>query len=80
MKEDKWCLWISGILSLMKQKNHLHARRGGREEEMKCPRCGATMTGGICNNCGFPMNRRRIAGAIIVPNIYRIERVKKHSI
>ena len=31
---------------------------------MKCPRCGATMTGGICNNCGFPMNRRRTTIAI----------------
>ena len=21
----------------------------------KCPRCGEPMTGGICDNCGFPM-------------------------
>ena len=53
-----------------------------REEKkyMKCPRCGATMTGGICNNCGFPMNRRKTTGAIFVPSIYRIERAKKNSI
>jgi ribosomal protein L37E len=25
---------------------------------MKCPRCGEEMTGGICNSCGFPMNKR----------------------
>ena len=34
--------------------------KGGRNNDMKCPRCGATMTGGICNNCGFPMNRQRV--------------------
>ena len=22
-----------------------------------CPRCGAPMTGGICNNCGFPLTK-----------------------
>ena len=22
-----------------------------------CPRCGKPMTGGICDNCGFPMRR-----------------------
>ena len=27
---------------------------------MKCPRCGAEMSGGICNSCGFPMNKRII--------------------
>lgn len=25
---------------------------------MKCPRCGAEMSGGICNSCGFPMNKK----------------------
>ena len=24
---------------------------------MNCPRCGSPMSGGICNNCGFPVNR-----------------------
>ena len=23
----------------------------------RCPRCGSPMTDGICDNCGFPMNR-----------------------
>ena len=22
-----------------------------------CPRCGAPMTDGLCDNCGFPINR-----------------------
>lgn len=22
---------------------------------MKCPRCGATMSGGVCDSCGFPV-------------------------
>ena len=22
-----------------------------------CPRCGEPMTGGICNNCGFPLTK-----------------------
>ena len=25
---------------------------------MKCPRCGAEMNG-ICNNCGFPMTKKK---------------------
>ena len=24
---------------------------------MKCPRCGATMSGGVCDNCGFPVTK-----------------------
>lgn len=24
---------------------------------LTCPRCGEPMSGGICDNCGFPMNR-----------------------
>lgn len=24
---------------------------------VKCPRCGEEMTGGICNNCGFPLTK-----------------------
>ena len=24
---------------------------------MNCPRCGEPMSGGICDNCGFPMRR-----------------------
>ena len=24
----------------------------------KCPRCGATMTNGVCDNCGFPIVRK----------------------
>lgn len=27
---------------------------------MKCPRCGAVMSGGICNSCGFPMNKKEM--------------------
>ena len=23
----------------------------------RCPRCGEPMNGGICDNCGFPMQR-----------------------
>lgn len=23
----------------------------------KCPRCGEPMTGGICDNCGFPLRK-----------------------
>ncbi len=26
---------------------------------MKCPRCGAEMNG-ICNNCGFPMTKKKL--------------------
>ena len=25
----------------------------------KCPRCGEEMTGGICDNCGFPLTKMR---------------------
>lgn len=25
---------------------------------MDCPRCGKEMSGGICNNCGFPLIQR----------------------
>ncbi len=25
---------------------------------MKCPRCGGDMTGGVCDNCGFPVTRK----------------------
>ena len=25
----------------------------------KCPRCGEEMTGGICDNCGFPLTTIR---------------------
>lgn len=25
----------------------------------KCPRCGEEMTGGICDNCGFPITKMR---------------------
>ena len=24
---------------------------------MNCPRCGTLMEGGVCPNCGFPVNR-----------------------
>lgn len=24
-----------------------------------CPRCGEPMTGGICDNCGFPLTKMR---------------------
>ena len=31
----------------------------------KCPRCGADMTNGVCDNCGFPIvgsrRKRRLA-------------------
>lgn len=26
---------------------------------MNCPRCGTPMQGGICPECGFPVNRAR---------------------
>ena len=26
---------------------------------MNCPRCGTPMEGGICPECGFPVNRMR---------------------
>ena len=26
---------------------------------MICPRCGEPMTGGICDNCGFPLTKMR---------------------
>ena len=25
---------------------------------MKCPRCGGDMSGGVCDNCGFPVTRK----------------------
>ena len=32
----------------------------------KCPRCGEPMTGGVCNNCGFPVTRfKKIAMPVI---------------
>ena len=31
----------------------------GKGDMMNCPRCGGPMTDGICNNCGFPVIRRR---------------------
>ena len=24
---------------------------------MKCPRCGSTMSGGVCDSCGFPITK-----------------------
>ena len=24
---------------------------------MKCPRCGSTMSGGVCDSCGFPVTK-----------------------
>lgn len=35
---------------------------------MKCPRCGAEMSGGICNNCGFPTNRVQRATSFVCGN------------
>lgn len=29
--------------------------RGG--EIMKCPRCGGDMSSGVCEECGFPVNK-----------------------
>lgn len=26
---------------------------------MNCPRCGTPMEGGVCPECGFPVNRMR---------------------
>ena len=26
---------------------------------MDCPRCGTRMQGGVCPECGFPINRAR---------------------
>ncbi len=26
---------------------------------MNCPRCGEPMSGGVCNNCGFPATKFR---------------------
>ncbi len=33
---------------------------------MNCPRCGTPMQGGICPNCGFPVNRLRYSKKRIV--------------
>ena len=30
-----------------------------KEMSVKCPRCGEEMTGGICDNCGFPLTKMR---------------------
>lgn len=38
---------------------------------MKCPRCGADMSGGICKECGFPM------GTDMMKPKYRIKKIKK---
>lgn len=27
---------------------------------MKCPRCGGNMSGGVCNECGFPVTRKKL--------------------
>ena len=27
---------------------------------MKCPRCGGNMSSGICESCGFPVNKKII--------------------
>lgn len=32
--------------------------RSGVRAAAYCPRCGSPMTGGICDNCGFPVTRR----------------------
>ena len=36
---------------------------------VKCPRCGEEMTGGICDNCGFPLTkmRKRINNGYVPP-------------
>lgn len=33
---------------------------------MYCPRCGVKMTGGVCDECGFPVN----AKVIVYKKIY----------
>ena len=34
-------------------------RKNVKEMSVKCPRCGEEMTGGICDNCGFPLTKMR---------------------
>ena len=40
-----------------------------KEMSVKCPRCGEEMTGGICDNCGFPLTkmRKRINNGYVPP-------------
>ena len=39
---------------------------------MYCPRCGTLMQGGICPECGFPINRAR-KKKTLKPNHYQWE-------
>ena len=40
----------------MKQDRRIRRLRAAAQ---LCPRCGAVMEGGLCPNCGFPLNRKR---------------------
>ena len=39
-----------------------------------CPRCGEPMTGGICNNCGFPLTK--MVKKSTVDNKYKSDKKK----
>ena len=53
------------------QNGSINILQKGVDMMAKCPRCGAEMSGGICNNCGFPMNRRRIkaVNSVVIINM-----------
>ena len=36
---------------------------------MNCPRCGTPMEGGVCPECGFPVNRMRKKKILTNPRI-----------
>ena len=37
-----------------------YERRNSKERKiMNCPRCGTKMQGGVCPECGFPVNQIR---------------------
>lgn len=40
---------------------------------MNCPRCGSPMSGGICNNCGFPTNRIRFGITVLAHKKARLK-------
>ena len=39
---------------------------------MNCPRCGTPMQGGVCPECGFPVNRLRMAKKIELKNMKKV--------
>ena len=53
--------------------------RGGTD--MNCPRCGTKMQGGVCPECGFPVNQKKqnIGKSLIERYIKKSDRLHRFA-